>query len=292
VDKAALVTGGTDGIGKEIAIGLARAGCRVLIVGRDAAKGLNAQSAIRCMTRNTNVHFLRADLGLVRDTQRLAADVTQRYESLSYLVHSAGIVNGRRELTVEGIESNFAVNYLSRFVLSTELLPLLLRSASTASQSRVLFVSGAAKNGTIYFDDVNLTKRFGTLRAVMQFCQANDLLALELAERIGALERAGVTTACLKVGVVKTGIRRTFPLWMKWVVPIVMDPLLALSPAQVAHQALRLVIDPEFEDVTGAFFQFIRRFKAIEVPATVRHPELRGRLWETSERLVIKAACA
>jgi NAD(P)-dependent dehydrogenase (short-subunit alcohol dehydrogenase family) len=292
VDKAALVTGGTDGIGKEIAIGLARAGCRVLIVGRDAAKGLNAQSDIRCMTRNTNVHFLRADLGLVRDTQRLAADVTQRYESLSYLVHSAGIVNGRRELTVEGIESNFAVNYLSRFVLSTELLPLLLRSASTASQSRVLFVSGAAKNGTIHFDDVNLTKRFGTLRAVMQFCQANDLLALELAERIGALERAGVTTACLKVGVVKTGIRRTFPLWMKWVVPIVMDPLLALSPAQVAHQASRLVLDPEFEDVTGAFFQFIRRFKAIEVPATVRNPDLRRRLWEMSERLVVRAASA
>jgi NAD(P)-dependent dehydrogenase (short-subunit alcohol dehydrogenase family) len=244
------------------------------------------------MTRNTNVHFLRADLGLVRDTQRLAADVTQRYESLSYLVHSAGIVNGRRELTVEGIESNFAVNYLSRFVLSTELLPLLLRSASTTSQSRVLFVSGAAKNGTIHFDDVNLTKRFGTLRAVLQFCQANDLLALELAERIGALERAGVTTACLKVGVVKTGIRRTFPLWMKWVVPIVMDPLLALSPAQVAHQASRLVLDPEFEDVTGAFFQFIRRFKAIEVPATVRNPDLRRRLWEMSERLVVRAASA
>src|SRR5438552_17242564 len=126
----------------------------------------------------------------------------------------------------------------------------------------------------------------------MQFCQANDLLALELAERIGALEQAGVTTACVKVGVVKTGIRRRFPLWMKWVVPIVMDPLLALSPAQVAHQALRLVIDPEFEDVTGAFFQFIRRFKAIEVPATVRDPELRRRLWEMSERLVIQAACA
>jgi retinol dehydrogenase 14 len=228
----------------------------------------------------------------VRDAQRLAADVTQRFARLSYLVHSAGIVNGRRDLTVEGIESNFAVNYLSRFVLSTELLPLLLRSASTASKSRVLFVSGAAKNGTIHFDDVNLTKRFGTLRAVMQICQANDLLALELAERIGALDPGGVATACLKVGVVKTGIRRTFPVWMKWVVPIVMDPLLALSPAQVAHEALRLVIDREFEDVIGAFFQFIRRFKAIEVPATVRNPELRARLWEMSERLVIKATCA
>jgi retinol dehydrogenase-12 len=83
MDKVALVTGGTDGIGKEIAIGLARTRCHVLIVGRDPAKGLNAQSDIRCRTRNTNVHFLRADLGLVRDAQRLAADVTQRFASLS-----------------------------------------------------------------------------------------------------------------------------------------------------------------------------------------------------------------
>jgi NAD(P)-dependent dehydrogenase (short-subunit alcohol dehydrogenase family) len=289
VDKVALVTGGTDGIGKAIATRLARARSPVIIVGRDPAKGLDAESRIRSETRNTDVHFMRADLGLVRDTRRLAAEISRRYAGLSYLVHSAGIVNGRRELTSEGVESNFAVNYLSRFVLSSELLPLLCRAAhTTSSRSRIVVVSGAAKNGTIHFDDVNLTNRFGTLRAVMQFCQANDLFTKEFADRIGISEQAPVTITCLKVGVVKTHIRRRFPTWMKWLVPLVLDPLMALSAEQVADEALRLIVDPAFDGVTGAFFQFIRTFKAIDPPTTVRDPELRRRLWDLSRVLYLR----
>jgi len=285
VDKTAIVTGGTDGIGKEIAIGLARAGCQVLIVGRDAEKGVRAESDVRRRTSSPHVHFLRADLGLVRDTRRLASDVARRYPTLSYLVHSAGIVNGRRELTAEGIESNFAVNYLSRFVLTMDLLPLLARSSTRASRSRILIISGAAKNGAIHFEDVNLSRRFNTIRAVPQFCQANDLFARELAQRLSTSAQS-VTITCLKVGIVKTNIRRRFPSWMQWIVPLVLDPLIGLSPADVAAAAVQLLIDPTFEGVNGAFFQLIRTFKAIAVPKTVRNPELRRRLWALSERLV------
>jgi NAD(P)-dependent dehydrogenase (short-subunit alcohol dehydrogenase family) len=288
-NKTALVTGGTDGIGKAIAIGLARAGCEVLIVGRDAEKGVRVESDIRRATGNENVHFLRADLGLVGDTNRLAAEVIRRCTTLSYLVHSAGVVKGQRDLTAEGIESNFAINYLGRFALSLGLLPLLTDSALKGQQSRILMVSGAAKNGTVHFEDVNLTERFGTLRAVSQFCQANDLFTLELADRLAKADNPWVTITCLKVGVVKTNIRRQFPTWMKWLVPLIADPLLALSPEEVAVPALRLINSPDFERVTGAYFQFIKRFKAIDVPTTVRDPEQRRRLWQLSEQLVARA---
>src|SRR5205823_7378205 len=93
---------------------------------------------------------------------------------------------GRRTLTSEGIESNFAVSYLSRFALTARLLPLLEAAGQPNASARVVIIGGAARNGTIYFDDVNLTRNFSTLRAVGQFCRANDVFTLELARRLKA----------------------------------------------------------------------------------------------------------
>jgi NAD(P)-dependent dehydrogenase (short-subunit alcohol dehydrogenase family) len=95
-------------------------------------------------------------------------------------------VRGRRDLTAEGIESNFAVNYISRFALTNRLIPLLDAAGRPGEAARVVIIGGAAQNGTIYFDDANLTSNFGTLRAVGQFCQANDVFTVEMARRLEA----------------------------------------------------------------------------------------------------------
>jgi NAD(P)-dependent dehydrogenase (short-subunit alcohol dehydrogenase family) len=201
-------------------------------------------------------------------------------------VHSAGIVRGRRELTVEGVESNFAVNYLSRFVLTTRLLPLLEATGRPGKATRIVIVGGAAQNGTIHFNDVNLTANFVTLRAVLQFCQANDIFTVELARRLTADLR--VTIACLKIGVVKTNIRQEFPRWMKVLVPL-LDPFLAQTPQEAAGAALRLLLDEDLEGVTGALFLKIKKLKQLTPSAGVRDPEEGTRLWELSERLTAKA---
>jgi len=275
------VTGGTDGIGKEIAAGLATAGCRVLIVGRDPEKGRRAEGPA--------VEFLRADLSLGREADRLASDVADRVPALSFLVHSAGIVRGRRHVSGEGIESNFAVNYLSRFVLSTRLQPLLDRAAEVeGAPSRMLIVSGAARNGVVEFDDVNLSKHFSTIRAVRQFVEANDLLASELAER-QSQRHTPIDVMCLKLGVVRTNIRREFPGWMTVVVRLLLDPLLGLDPREVGLAAIRLLLRTGDHGGDGVFYQFIRRMKPIAVPQSVRDPERRRRLWELSERLTAEA---
>ena len=165
--KNALVTGGTDGIGKEVARGLARAGHRVAIVGRDAQKGVRVAEEIRQTTSNPNVEFLPADLSLVREANRLADGVTSRWTDISYFAHSAGVVCNRRELTDEGVESNFAINYLSRFVLTQRLLPLMKAVGHPGDAARILIISGAATNGTIYFDDVNLKSKLVTFSLLM-----------------------------------------------------------------------------------------------------------------------------
>lgn len=284
--KTALVTGGTDGIGKEVARALAGAGHHVVVVGRDADKGSRAERELRATTANPDVWFLQADLSLVREANRVADDAARLWPALHYLVHSAGVVRGRRELTAEGVESNFATNYLSRFVLTQRLLPRLEAAGRPEEAARVVIVSGAARNGTIYFRDVNLSTNFTTLRAVWQCCQANDIFTVECARRLGELHATTrVTITCLKLGVVKTNIRREFPEWMKWLVPLVLDPFLAQTRHQAAGAVVRLLCSEKFEGVTGALFSQIATFKRVVPGARVLDPAEGQRLWELSEGL-------
>ena len=106
-----------------------------------------------------------------------------------------------------------------------------------------------------------------------------------MARRLEAGNCARVTITCLKIGVVKTSIRREFPPWMKWLVPLLMDPLLGQTPQEAAGAALKLLQDSQFEGVNGALFLKIRKFKRILPGAGVLNPEIRERLWEMSERL-------
>jgi NAD(P)-dependent dehydrogenase (short-subunit alcohol dehydrogenase family) len=284
--KIAVVTGGTDGIGKEIARGLAMRGLRVIIIGRNREKGRQAEEELRDAAGNPHVEFLQADLSLMAEVNRVAAQLEVLLPALHYLVHSAGIVRGQRELTVERIETNFATNYLNRFALALPLLPLLAAASSPGETARVLIVSGAAQGGKIHFGDVNLASNFSTIRAILQFCKANDLFTAELARRLHDRDHApSVTVSCLKIGVVKTNIRREFPAWMKLLVPLLFDPLLGQTREEAAEAGLHLLLSKNLEGVTGALYQKIAKLKRITREAGgPDHAEAR-RLWELSERL-------
>ncbi len=233
-----MVIGGSDGIGKAIARTLATNGHEVLLVGRDPDKGRSAAQELRTAAGHGRVHFLQADLSLMRDTVRLAEEIRTRVARLDRLVLCAGIVRGRRVLTKEGIESNFATNYLSRFVLTQELLALLAQSGAPGATARMLIIGGAAINGRIHYDDVNLTRNFGIFTMVPQFCQVNDVFVIEQARRLEAAGLAGsLTINTLKVGVVRTRIRREIPSWAKLLVPLVIDPLLRQTPSAVECSA-------------------------------------------------------
>ena len=190
-------------------------GAEVLIVGSDPEKGGRAERELRAAAGHDGVHFLRADLSLMRDTDRLAGEIKARCGGLHYMVLCAGVVRGRRLITPEGVESNFAINYLSRFVLTGRLLPVATTGAPGAV-ARIVVIGGAAMNGRIHYDDINFTRNFGILTLVPQFCQANDLFVIEQARRLAeGSDQSRVTVTTLKVGVVRTNIRRDFPLWMK-----------------------------------------------------------------------------
>jgi NAD(P)-dependent dehydrogenase (short-subunit alcohol dehydrogenase family) len=286
----ALVTGGTDGIGKAIARALAVQGIGVVIVGSNAEKGAAAVSELRRSSGHDRIEFMPADLSLMRNAQALAVKVRECWPRLRYLVLCAGIMRGQHTLTAEGIETNFAINYLSRFAVTEGLLPCLAAGGAAGEASRILVISGAAQDGTVRYDDVNLTGRFSILRAVSQFCEANDLFVLELARRLAAAEPSPfVTVTVLKVGAVRTNIRSQFPAWMKLLVPLVIDPLLSQPVEAVAASARSLLLGPEFEGVTGAMFRHIKRFRELQPGRRTGDPEQGRRLWDLSKQLIRKA---
>jgi len=288
--KTALVTGGTDGIGKEVARGLAIAGHRVIVIGRDRQKGERATSEIKAAAGNTETHYLRADLSLMGDTSRLANEIVRQYRELHYLVLGAGVVRGRRQQTAEGFESTFALNYLSRFALTQRLFPLLESTGKPHQSARIVLLSGAAQRGRIHWQDVNLTNDFSLVRSVLQFCFANDVFTIELDRKRNQKSTPSyVTINCLKIGVVKTNIRREFPLWMKILVPAVFDPLIGQTPQEVAKAALSLLLEREFEGVTGGLFLKIKQFRQIKPGRAVTDPRAGIRLFELSERMIAEA---
>jgi hypothetical protein len=178
-------------------------------------------------------------------------------------------------------------------VLTGRLLPLLPAAGAPGEAARIVVIGGAAMNGTIHYNDINLTRNFRIFTMVSQFCQANDLFVVEQARRLtGSAAQPCVTITTLKVGVVRTNIRRGFPWWMKVLVPIVFDPLFGQTPEQIAVSAMRLLISPEFEGASGRLFRQIKRFKAVKPGAHTRDGREGQRLWDFSEQLAAAAGAS
>lgn len=189
--KTALVTGATDGVGRVVAKRLAADGWRILAHGRSPERG---QSLVREIEgAGGEATFLPADLAALAEVRRLAERVTQETDRLPLLINNAGIgsvgaVPGR-QVSADGHELRFAVNYLAGFLLTHLLLPLVEASAP----ARIVNVSSAGQQA-IDFDDVMLTKGYSGTRAYCQSKLAQILFTIDLAE---ALKGSGNTANCL-----------------------------------------------------------------------------------------------
>lgn len=136
--RTCLITGATGGIGRETALGLARSGASVLIVGRDRERGKTvAKEIATAASPYGSVELFVADLASQREVRRLADQVCHGHERLDVLVHNVGAVNRERRVTVDGIEATLAVNHVAPFLL-TELLAARLQATAG---SRVVTVS-------------------------------------------------------------------------------------------------------------------------------------------------------
>ena len=148
-----LITGSTGGLGREVALQLAGPGTHIIVHGRSVERGNEVVEELKA--RGSTARFVGADLGSLAQVRGLVAQIRREYDRLDLLVNNAGIGRGQdnapREVSADGHELRFQVNYLSHFLLTRELMPLLRAGAP----SRVVSVSsGAESGGTIPFDDV------------------------------------------------------------------------------------------------------------------------------------------
>ncbi|TPL54603.1 SDR family oxidoreductase [Mesorhizobium sp. B2-4-6] len=189
--KTILVTGSTDGVGHVVAERLGAAGARVLVHGRDEGRGKATAAAIEA--KGGKAEFLAADLASLAEVHRLAEAVRTKTDRIDVLINNAGVGTGgqgaKRQVSADGYELRFAVNYLAGFLLTSELLPLIKASAP----ARIVNVASAGQHA-IDFDDVMLTHGYSGVRAYCQSKLAQILFTVDLAQQ---LDGAGVSVNAL-----------------------------------------------------------------------------------------------
>jgi NAD(P)-dependent dehydrogenase (short-subunit alcohol dehydrogenase family) len=275
--KTALITGANSGLGKAVALALARDGIRIGMLARDRVRGETAQEEIIDATGNADIHLFIADLGSQQEVREAAAEIIARFDRLDIFINNAGTAYASRRASPEGIERSFAVNHLGPFLLTALVLDLIKASAP----ARIVNV-GTRMNTAMDFDDLDWTRRrYRMMHAYGQSKLGNLHFTFELARR---LEGTGVTVNCVFPGIFRSNLGDTdgaqgvfwkgVDLLLGWAIP---------TPEQAANRVLYAATSPELDAVTG---RYLGDRTPIKPPAQAVDLNANRQLWEISERLV------
>ena len=273
--KICLVTGGTNGIGKSTAHGLAQMGAMVIIVGRDAQKTSKVVKEIRAASGNPEVGSMLADLSTQQEVRHLANEFKSKYSHLHVLINNAGGYFLKRQLSADGIEMTFALNHLASFLLTD----LLLDTIKVSAPARIINVSSNAHaSGKIEFDNLQGERTYRP-SAYDNSKLANILFTLELARR---LEGSGVTVNALHPGFVATGFAKNNGKVIAALVSL-FAPLVGRSPAKGAETSIYLASSPSVAGITGKYFH-----DSHVIPAAPQATDMvvARKLWEVSAKIV------
>jgi retinol dehydrogenase-14 len=244
--RTVLVTGGTGGIGRATALGLAAMGAHLAITGRDRGRAESAAREIRA-AGGGQVDVFVADLSAQSQVRALAGEALQRLPRIDVLVNNAGGYWNTRHVTADGLERTFALNHLAPFLLTSLLLGRLKRSAA----ARVVTVSSSVHaTGRIDFDDLQGERSYSGARAYSQSKLASVLFTYELARR---LQATSVTANALHPGVVRTSFGAEDPGRAQQLFTPFMRPFMK-TPARGAATSVHLASAPGLEQVTGRYF--------------------------------------
>ncbi|MGO4690063.1 SDR family NAD(P)-dependent oxidoreductase [Glaciibacter sp. 2TAF33] len=275
--KTYLVTGGTSGIGEATATELARAGQRVVLGARSAEHAERALSRIRSLVPGAGIETVVGDLAEMNQVRTVIEQVFGVTDRLDGLILNAAVSRARHELTREGLEVNFATNYLSGFLMTMLLMPLL----ENAGQGRVITLSSSFHAHVKTLDVSALASGRGIKPS--QRYETTKLLAVlfatELARRF---QGTRLTANVADPGFVHTNLGRSttgaFGLVLRLTRPM------QVTPAKASETVVHLATSPEVATTSGGYFAG----RASTTPSPLsQDAELARALWDYSTKLLV-----
>ncbi|MBK8823051.1 MAG: SDR family oxidoreductase [Anaerolineales bacterium] len=280
-NKIVLVTGATSGIGFQTALALANMGAQVIITGRSHSSGESAVAEIKAASGNSKVDLLTGDLSAQANVRSLAGQFKARYERLDVLINNAGLAASERKLTVDGIESNFAVNVVTPFLLTH----LLMDSLKASTSPRVITLMGGDVPAKLDMDNLQTERSFDGLNSYSQSKLAMMVLMYEFAQR-----EKDVTINVCYPGQASTNMTRSvtpemLPGFMRFIFPLfkfmVRDDD-GKSAAKASRSSVYLASSPEVKGVTGKYFD--TNCKEAAWSFAVTDAAVRSTLWKFVEQ--------
>jgi NAD(P)-dependent dehydrogenase (short-subunit alcohol dehydrogenase family) len=267
--KTVLITGATDGLGKLVAFRAAKAGARLILHGRNQAKGERLLEQIRSVTANENLYYCNADFASLQQVKALSLKIKEEHPQLHVLINNAAIGGGpkgnsKRELSADGLELRFAVNYLAHFLLTQNLLPLLKKS----DPARIVHVSSIGQ-APIDFADVMMEINYDSYTAYCRSKLAQIMYGMELAEQ---LKQTGINVNSLHPATLMN-TNMVYDFFGRT----------SSTVEEGADVVEYVAFSKETEGITGAYFN---QKKPANPNAQAYDAAARKKLWQISEELV------
>jgi NAD(P)-dependent dehydrogenase (short-subunit alcohol dehydrogenase family) len=268
--KTALITGGTSGVGLSIVKELVQRDYRVLLIGSNNERGQKIALELNTK-RPKSTQFILLDLSGIRSVHQFSEEFIKNHDRLDVLANIAGVLYPTRQETQEGLEKTFVISYLSAFLLSTKLVPLLENTPG----SRIVNVGAAPSkmfNTRIDFDDLSFLKKYNGFKTSLAAVHAKTVLTEILSERYAP---KGIDVNSFDPGMVRSNLMRNMPFFMRS-----MAKLFLPFMAKTSTSGIYVCSSQEIQGTTGMLYC---KKKAYPLNFDSAYKE---KLWKQSENLI------
>lgn len=254
--KTVIITGGTGGIGQQTAIGLARLGARILITGRHAQRGAEAESLIKLESGNRDVQFVQGNLSSLSAVATLSSTLLEQVSRLDVLINNAGVFAKELIKSDDGFESGFAVNVAAPLALTLNLRPAL----KAAAPSRVINVTGGSPSTILDIDNLQAEKGLDGLNTYSHTKRAMEAMSVILAKK---LVTEGIYLNIVYPGQAATSMTRSVttadvPWFMRPIWPLVSRRMQkddgGVSASKASRSSVWAASTSELDGVSGSYF--------------------------------------